>query len=72
MCLQAASQENVAAAEKLPYKVVVCTSDIKFAGTDANVFIEICGERCGHCLQSEELLPLNKYSCSCTMQFRWQ
>jgi hypothetical protein len=44
--VQAVSQEDVAAAEKLPYKVVVCTSDIKFAGTDANVFIEICGERC--------------------------
>jgi hypothetical protein len=51
VCLQAASQEDVAAAEKLPYKVVVCTSDIKFAGTDANVFVEICGERCVHCLQ---------------------
>jgi hypothetical protein len=35
----------VAVAAKLPYKVVVTTSDIKFAGTDANVFIEICGER---------------------------
>lgn len=45
LCLQAASEEDVASAAKLPYKVVVTTSDIKFAGTDANVFIEICGER---------------------------
>lgn len=28
-----------------PYKIVVHTSDIKFAGTDANVFIEIFGDK---------------------------
>jgi hypothetical protein len=79
VCLQAASQEDVAAAEKLPYKVVVCTSDIKFAGTDANVFIEICGDRCVDCLQSDVCtvpiaiktgadvpVPTDMYMCSAT------
>lgn len=47
--VQAASREEAAAAEKLPYKVTVTTSDIKFAGTDANVFIEVCGNRWASC-----------------------
>lgn len=34
------------AAEKCAYKVTVHTSDMKFAGTDANVAIEIIGVRC--------------------------
>uniref|UniRef100_A0A383W527 PLAT domain-containing protein n=1 Tax=Tetradesmus obliquus TaxID=3088 RepID=A0A383W527_TETOB len=56
--LKAASEEDVASAAKLPYKVVVTTSDIKFAGTDANVFIEICGERDGK-FTSSGRVPLN-------------
>ncbi|KAF6256823.1 hypothetical protein COO60DRAFT_1640423 [Scenedesmus sp. NREL 46B-D3] len=56
--LKAPSQADVASAAKLPYKVVVCTSDIKFAGTDANVFIEICGDRDGK-FASSGRVPLN-------------
>ena len=33
-------------AVKAKYKVTVYTSDLKFSGTDANVFIELRGERC--------------------------
>lgn len=33
-------------AVKCMYKVTVYTSDLKFAGTDANVFVEMLGERC--------------------------
>lgn len=36
-----------AAADLLSYEVVVYTSDIKFAGTDANVSIEIHGDKVG-------------------------
>lgn len=40
--LQVAQRDPYAA--KAQYKVTVYTSDVKFAGTDANVFIEIMGE----------------------------
>lgn len=34
-----------ARAAKAQYKISVYTSDIKFSGTDANVFIEVHGEK---------------------------
>ncbi|GLC44364.1 hypothetical protein PLESTF_000049800 [Pleodorina starrii] len=37
-----------ATSAKAQYKISVYTSDIKFAGTDANVFIEVHGEMDGH------------------------
>jgi hypothetical protein len=45
--LPVADPSTAAGAAKLTYKVTVTTSDIRFAGTDANVFVEIVGERCG-------------------------
>lgn len=41
-CVQVAPRD--AKAEKAMYKVTVHTSDIKFAGTDANVEIQLFGE----------------------------
>ena len=43
--LQAADPKAAAGAQKLSYKVTVSTSDMRFAGTDANVFVEIIGDR---------------------------
>jgi len=47
-----------ATAEKCPYKITVHTSDIRFAGTDANVFIEVLGTRGGKPASSGRV-PLN-------------
>jgi hypothetical protein len=43
--LQAADPKAAATSQKLSYKVTVSTSDVRFAGTDANVFMEVIGER---------------------------
>ena len=41
------AQPGAAGADALcSYKVTVYTSDVKFGGTDANVFMEILGDRC--------------------------
>eukprot|EP00775_Hariotina_reticulata_P001782 gene1782-2116_t len=50
--LQAASKGVALAVSKLNYRVTVCTSDVKFGGTDANVFIDIIGQRDGQHVSS--------------------